>query len=215
LDDKGQPFFKETKYARVTLAPMPFFPLRGRLMDRMLKRPEAPGALMLSVVKEKRAELIVDLISRTLTWKGFQLDLSPAHMALYAFFVLSKNAVHRGDARNMSQHVMMFSIDYQSLNAPPAGNCASPRHGFCRRARHCFQQFGIVSLSKENFNSYRAKINREIERRFGELKGRDWESWPSGSDLQPGICSFGSGAYQNHPINAATCEGLAVFYFAI
>ena len=168
LDDKGQPFFKETKYARVTLAPMPFFPLRGRLTDRMLKRPEAPGALMLSVVKEKRAELIVDLILRTLTWKGFQLDLSPAHMALYAFFVLSKKQCIEGRETCRSCHEC--SIDYQSLNARQQE--IARLHAMASAGGPAFvsSSSGIVSLSKENFNSYRAKINREIERRFGGVE---------------------------------------------
>jgi len=56
----------------------------------MLKSPETPWALMLSLVREEVSRLTVNLIEGKIIYKDQELDLMPARLALYAFFVMKK-----------------------------------------------------------------------------------------------------------------------------
>jgi len=59
-DKEGHPYFKETKYAKVTLAPMPFVSVRSQLTDDMLKTTKDPATLLLSLIREERPQLVID-----------------------------------------------------------------------------------------------------------------------------------------------------------
>ncbi len=170
FDAQGNPFLKESRYAAVTLAPLPFFPLRNRLADRLLKRPEDPATMMLSLVRETRNELVVDLDSRTVAWKGFQLDLRPSHLAVYAFFGLRKKEMRctRDHCRGCSECAASFE-DIVSAQGE-----ITRLYQRITRGGPAFStsDSGILALSKENFNSYRTKINKEIEGRFGACDAR-------------------------------------------
>jgi len=184
IDERGHPIVKETKYASVTLVPLPFFPLRRRLADKLLKSPATPATLMLSLVREPATELLVDLAAKTVSWKGFQLDLPPVQMTLYAFFALAKKdaACERRACRECAECALSFEDVatrqeeitrlYQRVTAggPKAATSDS----------------GIVSLSKENFNSYRAKVNREINNRFGAQEAARLQIKAHGN--RPGVC---------------------------
>ena len=93
IDEKGQPYFKETRYAQVNLIHIPFVSLRDRISKNNLKNPQDPASLMLSVVREEK-ELLV--------YKTIELDLMPAWMALYAFFI------------EIKRHAYQFSTRYKA-----------------------------------------------------------------------------------------------------
>jgi CRISPR-associated protein Csx14 len=52
IDKNGQPYVKETRYAKITLVPIPFVPVRCYISDELLKEPKDPATLMLSLVRE-------------------------------------------------------------------------------------------------------------------------------------------------------------------
>ena len=160
-----EPYFKETRYARITLAPVPFFSIRPQLTDTMLRTPETPQALMLSLVRDEHPELVINLRERTLTWKGVELDLRPAWLALYAFFAQKKK-----------------TAECQRTDCPGCASCfltVAELLDECRKITDLYRQTGttreievmsnsgITALSKENFNGYRSRINTELERAFG------------------------------------------------
>src|SRR5208282_2843744 len=92
-DGKGEPYHKETRYAAVNLIPMPFVSVRDRLDNRMLKGPEQPATLLLSLVHEKSPELTINLVEHKLVWKGVELGIMSGKSAIYAFCALSQNEV--------------------------------------------------------------------------------------------------------------------------
>lgn len=169
VDGRGQPFVKETKFASVTLVPMPFFPLRRRLSDKLLKMPETPATLMLSLVREPAAELVLDLASKNISWKGFQLDPPPAQMTLYAFFALAKkeSACGRRSCRGCAE----CALSFEGVAARQEEITRLYQRVTAGGPKSAISDSGIASLSKENFNSYRTKINREIINRFGAQEG--------------------------------------------
>lgn len=89
-DEKNQSYLKSTVYARINLISLPFVSIRERLTPGHLQHPEAPADLLASLIREPLPTLTVDLKEHKLLWKGIECDLSPTHLALYAFFVLRK-----------------------------------------------------------------------------------------------------------------------------
>lgn len=161
----GAPFFKETRYARVTLVPMPFFSIRDRLSDRLLKAPESPSALMLSLVREKRHELVVDLHGGTVAWKGRECDLMPAQMALYAFFALRKRESDCG--RETCRGCAGCTLAREQV-LERAAEVAEIYRSISRvRPVEEMSRTGVACLDEENFKSYRSRVNGALERAFG------------------------------------------------
>ena len=89
-DNHGQPFFKESMYAQVNLIHVPFVSIREQISADLLKEPKDPATLMLSLIKEEKYHLIVNLISGKLIFRTMELDMMPARLALYAFFAMQK-----------------------------------------------------------------------------------------------------------------------------
>ncbi len=167
-DSEGQPYRKETRFARITLVAIPFFSIRERLTERHLKHPETPASLMLSLVREKRPELTVDLSSRKLVWKGVECDLMPARLALYAFFALLKK-----------------DAGCRKTGCKGCDDCFVPVSGIFEREgmiadlyrriepgkdHDAMSDTGIHAISAENFNAYKSKLRRDLERAFGPLE---------------------------------------------
>jgi CRISPR-associated protein Csx14 len=167
-DSEGQPYRKETRFARITLVAIPFFSIRERLMERHLKQPETPASLMLSLVREKRPELTVDLPGRKLVWKGVECDLMSARLALYAFFALLKK-----------------DAGCRKTGCKGCDDCFVPVSGIFEREgtiadlyrriepgkdHDAMSDTGIHAISAENFNAYKSKLRRDLERAFGPLE---------------------------------------------
>lgn len=167
-DAEGNPYRKETRFAKVTLVTVPFFSIRDRLTEKHLKQPESPSALMLSLVREKRAELTVDLPGRKLVWKGIECDLMPARLALYAFFALLKK-----------------DAGCKKTSCKGCDDCFVPVSGIFEREgviadlyrriepdkdHDAMSDTGIRAISAENFNAYKSKLRRDLERAFGPLE---------------------------------------------
>lgn len=169
-DRQQQPYTKESRYARVSLFHVPFFSLRERLDARRLKEPEEPAALMLSLVREKKSELVIDLPGRKVIWKGVEVDMMPAKLAVYAFFAMRKKECSYERHRCGTCDECFMSVT-DVLERVQEIASLYRKTGMGRESDE-MSDTGIRSLSTENFNSYKAKIRRDLEKGFGahELK---------------------------------------------
>lgn len=160
-----QPFFKETKHARITLSPMPFISVRGLLSDAMLKGPETPQALMLSLVRDPLPGLIISLRERKVVWKGREMDLRASYIALYAYFAMVKK-----EADCMAKHCRNCDrchVNFVDNDAGKSRIAELYAMTGCDMERESITDSGIVELSAENFRVYRSKINKQLEQCFG------------------------------------------------
>ncbi|RLB94190.1 MAG: TIGR02584 family CRISPR-associated protein, partial [Deltaproteobacteria bacterium] len=161
-DKNGQRYVKETKYARVNLIPIPFVSVRDRLSESMLTEPRDPATLMLSLVKEKPYRLTVDLSSSKLIYKNVELDMMPAKLAIYAFFALQKKDCKK-EATSCRGCTDCF-LDIQDIfeRQQEIGDLYRKIAGM--REFSEMSKSGILGLNAENFNSYKAKIRKDLER---------------------------------------------------
>ena len=164
-DKNGQPYTKETRHAKITLVPIPFVSVRQHISDDLLRAPKDPATLMLSLVKETPYSFTVDLTNAKLMYKNIELDLMPAKLALYAFFALQKKNCREKtnscrDCTNCYcnlEDILNRAHEITDLYRKIAG----------KRPVEEMSDAGITSLSKENFQSFKSKIRKDLERGFG------------------------------------------------
>jgi len=182
-DDKGQPFFKETKFAEITLAAMPFISVRDRLSSNLLQAPEDPATLMLSLVRETRHELRVNIKDKKVIWKGAELDLPPAQLALYAFFAMHKQDAQcdEGACRDCDDCFLTIQeiLDRQADIARLYNRILKDR------VLEEMSEGGITSLDQPNFGSFKSKIKQNLERAFGPYESKLLEIATRGQ--RPGV----------------------------
>jgi CRISPR-associated protein Csx14 len=164
-DKNGHPYVKETKYARITLVPIPFVSIRNYLSKDLLKEPKDPASLMLSLVKEEPYWLTVDFSSGKLKYKNLEIDMMPARLALYAFFVMQKKNCNKSErtCRDCTECYLQITeiFERQDTLTDLYRKMAGPR------PLDEMSESGIISLTPENFNSYKAKIRKDLEKGFG------------------------------------------------
>lgn len=161
----GQPYVKETRYAEVNLIPIPFVSIREKLSESMLDQPKDPATLMLSLVREEPYSLKIDLPGGKLAYKNLELDMMPARLALYAFLALQKKNCRLDvpSCRNCTECFLEVNeiLDQQRDITDMYGKIAGTRE------LSEMSDSGILGLTPENFNSYKAKIRKDLERGFG------------------------------------------------
>ncbi|MBW2117546.1 MAG: TIGR02584 family CRISPR-associated protein [Deltaproteobacteria bacterium] len=178
-DKDGHPFFKETRYAEVSLIHMPFFSVREQLAPDLLKEPRDPATLMLALIKEDSYRLVVNLISRKIVYKTIELDLMPSHMALYTFFALQKKNCSK-EAETCSDCTECF-LDTQSIFERQGEITDIYRKVSGARPLNEMSDTGIINLTTENFNMYKGKMKKELLNRFGPYALKDLEIASAGS----------------------------------
>ncbi len=166
-DPKGQPYRKSTRYARVNLVALPFVPFRERLGADVLRRPEDPGTLLSSLVRERPGQLVVDLPGRKIVWKGREIDLPPAQLALYALFAEIRKQAACDDTcpgcdacQPTAAEVLARQERLSSLY----------RAIMPTRQPEEMSDTGIFSLTPDNMLSYLAKIQKRLESGFGHTE---------------------------------------------
>ncbi len=167
-DAKGQPYRKETRFAKITLVSVPFFSIRDRLTERHMKQPESPASLMLSLVRDKRPELTIDLPGKKLVWKGVECDLMPARLTIYAFFALLKK-----DTSCSSKSCKGCDDCFVAVSGifEREGRIADLYRRIEPDKDHdAMSDTGIQAISVENFNAYKSKLRRDLERVFGPIE---------------------------------------------
>jgi len=170
-DASGQPFFKETKYAEINLVHIPFVSIRERFSGDYLDSPRDPGTLLLSLIKEEEAKLTVNLLDLKVIYKHLEADLMPARLALYVFFVLQKKNCPKdvsscGKCRECFMNIQEI-LGNQGVIADIYGKLG--KHYYLGADRVS----GIMKLDKENFNSYRSKVNADLRKIFGHHAVKD------------------------------------------
>ncbi|NVM21960.1 MAG: TIGR02584 family CRISPR-associated protein [Desulfobacterales bacterium] len=164
-DRNGHPYVKETKFATLTLVPIPFVSIRDKLSEGMLDAPKDPATLMLSLVREKPHGLTIDLPGGKLAYKNLEIDMMSARLALYAFFALRKKNCKENVAscRNCTEcfleanEILEHQEGITDMYQKTAGS----------RPLDEMSNSGILGLTKENFHSYKAKIRKDLEKGFG------------------------------------------------
>ncbi len=173
FDNKGQPYYKETKFAEITLVNIPFVSLRRHLSEDQLKTPKDPGTLMLSLVKDEQSRFIINLPEKKILYKTIELDMMPAHMALYAFFIMQKRNCKK-DNNNCKgcydcfMEVAEIGVKTDEIARIYRSICGS-------RPIENTQAEGITSLSGDNFRSLRSRINKRLAKTFGRLAAKEME----------------------------------------
>ena len=165
IGKNGQPYIKETRFAAINLVPIPFVPVRRYISDDLMREPKDPATLMAALVKEEPYSLTVDLPSAKLIYKGIELDMMPARLALYAFFALQKKNCQKPDVSCRGCTDCFLSVtaifERQDMLTDLYRRMAGTR------PLEEMSDSGITSLTAWNFNSYKAKIRKDLERRFG------------------------------------------------
>ncbi|MCX7817522.1 MAG: CRISPR-associated ring nuclease Csm6 [Syntrophales bacterium] len=167
IDSKGHEYAKETKYAEIKMVSIPFFSFRHLLSGEMLKVPRTPAELMLSVVRDNKPDLIIDLSQSKVIYKGRECDLMPARMVFYAFFALRKKNCPKGNERPCKGCNDCY-VEWSALSS-------SFKDEIVRLYRRCnpkraveeMKKGGILDLDMGNFNAYKGKIRRDLEAAFG------------------------------------------------
>lgn len=172
-DAMGHPYYKKTGFARINLVHIPFVTIRDQLSTDMLKVPRDPATLMMSLVKEERFRLCVNMVLKKLIYKNIELDMMPAHLALYAFFAMQKKNCPKeteicGDCTDcfLDIHAIYgLQEDITKLYKKVSGS----------RPIAEMSDTGIKELNMNNFNSYKSKIRSELLKRFGLYAIKDLE----------------------------------------
>ncbi len=164
-DGNGQAYYKDAKYARVVLVPIPFVSIRDHLSPEFLNEPKDPGTLMLSLIREESSQLTINLISRKIIYKNLELDLMPARLALYAFFAMQKKECPKVD-NNCGNCTDCF-LDIQSVFEKQGQITDYYRKISRGRPLDEMSDTGITGLISENFNMYKGKIKNDLMNRFG------------------------------------------------
>jgi len=164
-DKDGQPYIKETKYAMINLVPIPFVSIRDQISQDLLHEPRDPATLMLSLVKERPYTLTVDITSSKLVYKNLEIDMMPARLALYALFAMQKKDCKK--EQTTCRDCTDCFLDIQQVLSQQGQ--ITELYTKIPRTREPSEMkgYGIVSLDPENFNSYKAKIRKDLERGFG------------------------------------------------
>lgn len=164
-DERGRPYIKETKYARVTLIPIPFVSIREKIPADMLMQPMDPAEIMLSLIREDEYVLDVDLVDCKLKYKGVELDMTPAHLALLAFFAVRKKECTREAAVCDRCDECFLNVTDVFENQDRITDLYKRLCG--GRVLSEMSDTGIINLNADNFRSMKSKIRKDIETCFG------------------------------------------------
>jgi len=183
----GETFYKNTKYAKVNLVNIPFISIRNHLTQNDLKEVKDPGTLMLSLVQDIKPLLRIDFILKKIIYKNIELDLMPAHLALYGFFIMQKKNCKKepatcGNCTDCFLQIHEILDKQDKITEIYKRLCGT-------RPIEEMQGRGIVDLDHENFRSFKSKIKKLIETRFGPqaLKEIEISSIGSRPDTKYGI----------------------------
>ncbi|PIV02684.1 MAG: TIGR02584 family CRISPR-associated protein [Syntrophobacterales bacterium CG_4_8_14_3_um_filter_58_8] len=190
-DRNNQSYRKETRYVRVNLVPIPFVSIRNQLAGDLLREPKDPATLMMNLVREEPVRLTIDLPAGKVIYRGRELDMMPARLALYTFFALRKKECQRLAGPSEHEPSRTFPRPEREKIGKNTSDIVS-----CRGCAECYLDFqgisdrqreitelyrkaaadreltemsdsGILGLTAENFNSYKGKIRKNLERGFG------------------------------------------------
>ncbi len=165
---RGERFYKESRYAQVQLIPVPFVSLRGQLSSTLLAEPHLPGTLLTSLIKDEARVLEISLPEAVITYGGVQLDMHPAHLALFTLFCERKKLCRHGAESSCRGCRECFLSVADVLEQQER---LSEIYALISTRQHLdeMSNTGIVNLTPENFYSYKSKIKKELQKTFGPM----------------------------------------------
>lgn len=166
INRERRPCHMDSSQAEITLVPLPFFSLRGQLTPAMLRRPESPAALMLSVVREEEPQLLIDLPQKKIVWKGVECDLRPALLALYALLALHKQEALCERTRCEGCHACSLTAEQILARQDEMTRL------YQRLTSREPVKSGATALDEEHVGQYRSKLNRVLRTTYGEYEAR-------------------------------------------
>lgn len=198
-DKNGEKFYKETRYAQLQLIPIPFVSLRHRLSDTLLSEPHDPGTLISSLIREKKPTLRIFFPASKLIFGTREIDLHPARLALYGFFAEQKMRCAKETNCHGCTECFLEASDVLAEQ-----ECIRQLYRSIPGSRRIEEMSttGITALNIENFNMYKSRIRRDLEKGFGLhiLPELEIASIGSRPNTRYGIClernriQFGKGA---------------------
>ncbi len=164
-DSQGEPSYKDSRYAKVILVNIPFVSVRSLLSPENLEGPKDPGTLMLSLIRDASPHLIVDLKQRKIIFRTVELDMSPAHLALYVFFALQKKACAKPE--NFCGSCTDCYLEFNDIELQQ--DRITDLYGEISQnlPSQTLSDTGITRLSAENFRSIKSKIKTALVAKFG------------------------------------------------
>jgi len=184
-DENGQPYWKETRYARLHLVSIPFVSVRDQLGQDFLDQPRLPAELMQTLIRDIPQALVVNLAEGKLIFGRQELDMHPTRLALYAFFAARKKECRLG--RPCSGCTGCFLEAGEVLASDGTIRMYEKIPG--SRLVNEMSDSGITSLNRENFQSYKSKIRKDLLAAFGQSRLPELEiaSYGSRPDTKYGI----------------------------
>jgi CRISPR-associated protein (TIGR02584 family) len=170
-DELGRPYQKETRYARIHLVSIPFVSVRAWLGPKFLSTPQAPALLMQALVRERPKRLVLNLASSAVSYGGIEMDMDPAQLVLYAFFAARKTGCDKSRSCKGCTECFLETTEVIEAEMVRAMYSRLPSS----RIVDGRSDTGIVSLSKEDFHSYRSKIRQHLLRTFGQAAAAELE----------------------------------------
>lgn len=159
-DPNGQKMLKDTSYAKITLVPIPFIPLRQAATDGAAGIVRTPAKLFRCLVREKKPLLTIDLTRGKIIHKKMELAMMPSRLALYAFFAARKLDCRlvRPDCRDCAE----CYADYRKISDEQEAIT-----DFYRRLGGATEDKGICALEKDTLRAYVSKIRKDLMKAFG------------------------------------------------
>lgn len=160
----GLPCRMTTDLARIQLVDMPFVSLRDRLADDMLKKVQSPAELLAATIRDQKPDLTVNLAEGKLVYGEREVDVHPGYLALYGWFAERKKRCTRESSCRECRDCFVEISEVLQKNNEMAG-IYDAIHG--SRLATEMSDSGIVDLSNDNFQSYKSKLKKIINKGFG------------------------------------------------
>jgi len=184
-DAHGQPYWKETRYAAIHLITIPFVSVRDQLRHDLLDQPRQPAELMQTLIRDTPQILTVNLAEGKVIFGRLELDMHPTRLALYAFFAerkkecrLTKSCADCDKCFLEAAEILASDAISRMYERIPGGRLIKE-----------MSDSGISALNRENFQSYKSKIRRDLLTAFGQSRVAELEIAAIGSrpDTRYGI----------------------------
>ncbi len=186
VNSNGEKYLKSTNYATISLVNIPFFRIREQLSQQMLAKATSPDEIMALFHREEQTKLAIHMRKASITWANKTVTMPVAWLALYIFFAQKKQQNPATLGQDKKDFFELDDILY----------CKDDIAKIYGKINY-FQQYkdanksdtGILSLTAENFRSYKSKINAKIRKSFGNEAAKQIEiaSFGTKPDTKYGI----------------------------
>ena len=166
-DQKNEPIQKSTEFAKITLTRIPFFSVRDRLSESNLKSPVLPQEILSQIdIISTIPFLRLHYRTCTIEWNNKTIKMQPVLFALYVYF-----AKYKKEACYYDEFVLSF--EELEKNSQKLIDIYYEICKYIPQKEIPKSSTGILNMSVENFNSSKAKINKELKKAFGTSASKD------------------------------------------